>query len=101
MFGFKKINNISPAALQERLYAKDTLVIDVREPSEYRGGHLPNAKNVPLGRITTYTPPANKNVYVICQSGARSKRAYRALAKRGIDVTNVQGGMMAWQGRTV
>ncbi|MFD1393784.1 rhodanese-like domain-containing protein [Lacticaseibacillus jixianensis] len=101
MFGFSPVHSITPQALAQQLRAPGAQLLDVREPSEYRAGHIAGAKNVPLARIGSYTPPANAKLYVICRSGARSKRAYKQLQARGLDVTNVAGGMLAWQGRTI
>lgn len=98
MFGFQKVDSVTTDALKLQLHKRNTLVLDVREPTEYRAGHLANARNVPLRQIDAYNPPANKQVYVICQSGARSRRAYKRLRKRGIQAINVTGGMLAWKG---
>jgi rhodanese-related sulfurtransferase len=98
MFGlFSKVQSITPAQLRPKLRDHHNLVLDVREPAEYRAGHIANAKNVPLRRIVSYTPPANTKLFVICRSGSRSKQAYKILQKAGADVTNVSGGMLAWQ----
>lgn len=94
---FKRIPSISTKALQEKLPQKP-LVLDVREPSEFRSGHIIGAKNVPVGKIGTYQ--TDKPVYVICQSGMRSKRAAKQLQAKGINVTNVSGGMSSWAGPT-
>ena len=76
-------------------------LIDVRTPGEFRRGHIKNAKNIPLNEIGNFTPIADKKIYVICHSGARSKLAAKKLKKRGFDVVNVQGGMHAWRGKIV
>jgi rhodanese-related sulfurtransferase len=98
MFGFALTRSITTDALAQRMHAPNTLLLDVREPAEYRAGHIAGAKNIPLRRIATYTPPAGKQLYVICHSGTRSKRAYKLLHQNGVDVTNVRGGMIAWKG---
>jgi rhodanese-related sulfurtransferase len=98
MFGlFSKVQSITPAQLRPKLRDRHNLVLDVREPAEYRAGHIANAKNVPLRRISSYTPPADTKLFVICRSGSRSKQAYKILHREGFDVTNVAGGMLAWQ----
>ncbi|WP_213016847.1 rhodanese-like domain-containing protein [Desemzia sp. RIT 804] len=71
-------------------------IIDVRETHEFRNGHIPGAKNVPLKKVNQYTP--NSKTYVICQSGMRSKKATKMLLKQGYDVINVRGGMLSWSG---
>ena len=92
---FKKTPTISTTELENKLSEKPQ-IIDVREPHEFKIGHIPGAKNIPLAKVSTYTPKGQ--VYVVCQSGMRSKRATKILLKQGHDVINVRGGMMAWAG---
>ena len=99
-FLFTKIDSISTIELEQKL-KEGIQLIDVRTPAEFRLGHIKNAKNIPLSEIGNFTPIADKKTYIICHSGARSKLAAKKLKKRGFDVVNVQGGMHAWQGKTV
>ena len=99
-FLFTKIDSISTIELEQKL-KEGIQLIDVRTPGEFRRGHIKNAKNIPLSEIGNFTPIADKKIYVICHSGARSKLAAKKLKKRGFDVVNVQGGMHAWQDKTV
>lgn len=83
--------------LQER---KDVIILDVRQAGEYRSGHLPGAKHVPVGLVAQRAERMDPNAtyLVYCRSGARSSRAARALAARGFqDVRNLHGGILAWQ----
>ena len=99
-FLFTKIDSISATELESKL-KENIQLIDVRTPGEFRRGHIKNAKNVPLNKIGQFSPIKDKKIYVICQSGARSKLAAKKLKKRGFDVVNVQGGMHAWRGKIV
>ena len=99
-FLFTKVDSISTLELEEKLKTQIQL-IDVRTPGEFRRGHIKNAKNVPLNEIGQFSPIKDKKIYVICQSGARSKLAAKKLKKRGFDVVNVQGGMHTWRGKIV
>jgi len=99
-FLFTKVDSISTIELENKLKTNIQL-IDVRTPGEFRRGHIKNAKNIPLSEINQFSPLTDKKVYVICQSGARSKLAAKKLKKRGFDVVNVQGGMHAWRGKIV
>ncbi|WP_125571703.1 rhodanese-like domain-containing protein [Lacticaseibacillus songhuajiangensis] len=98
MFGLHRLHTITTDDLTQRLQNPQALLLDVREPAEYRAGHIAKAKNVPLRRIADYTPPADKQLYVICRSGDRSKQAARILQRAGVDVINVRGGMLTWKG---
>lgn len=76
----------------------NTVLVDVREPDEFAGGHVTAAINIPLGQIDERLEeiPTDQTVYLICHSGARSARATAALSARGIDAVNVDGGTTAW-----
>ena len=93
---FQKIPSISTNELVDKLEQSITL-IDVRTPEEYRRGHIAKAVNYPLNKIDRYKGKENE-LYVICQSGMRSKQAAKVLKQKGYTVTNVQGGMNRWQG---
>lgn len=100
MFGlFESLPSISTNELASKLGNKLTL-IDVRTPEEYRSGHIAIAKNIPLDRIGSYKQKNTEDIYVICQSGMRSKQAARILKKNGYNVINVRGGMNQWSGKT-
>lgn len=78
-------------------------VIDVRQRSEYRRGHVPAAVLIPLGQVTVPSVQAvrkaagDEPVYVICQSGGRSRAACSQLTAAGMNnVVNVEGGTSAW-----
>ena len=74
----------------------NVLLLDVREPTEWAGGHAPAAHHRPLGELDPSCLPAAETIYVICQSGGRSERAARTLRAAGVDAHNVSGGMTAW-----
>ncbi|MDU5334708.1 rhodanese-like domain-containing protein [Enterococcus sp.] len=93
---FKKNSTISTNELADKL-GKSITLLDVRTPQEYRGGHITKAVNVPLDKIDRYQGK-EKEVYVICQSGMRSKQAVKILKQKGYEATNVQGGMNRWNG---
>lgn len=78
-------------------------VLDVREADEYQRGHIPSSVNVPLSELARRTDELDKTaeLYVICQSGARSAMACDFLSRQGFSVVNVMGGMSAWRGALV
>jgi rhodanese-related sulfurtransferase len=73
-------------------------VIDVRQPEEYDGGHVPGARLIPLSEVPGRLGevPTDGEVLVICQTGARSARATDFFRRQGIDARNVAGGTKAW-----
>jgi len=75
-------------------------VIDVREPHEFRSGHIPGAKNLPLSQFEPASIPQGKPVVLICQAGARSARALRRTIDAGRkDVRHYPGGVSGWRAR--
>jgi hydroxyacylglutathione hydrolase len=75
-------------------------VIDVRGPSEWEGGHLPAAPNIPLGALRARVAeiPVDRAVVVQCQSGSRSAIAASLLRAGGVErVVNLSGGFAAWR----
>lgn len=100
MFKFiKRLPSISTKELENKLSEKIVL-LDVRTQDEYKRGHIHQAISKPLDKMNTYKGKEN-NVYVICQSGIRSKKAARILKNKGYDVVNVRGGMSQWRGSIV
>jgi rhodanese-related sulfurtransferase len=79
---------------------RNCLVIDVREPHEFRNGHIPGALNHPLSQFDPASIPQGKPVVLICQAGSRSATALRrALAAGRQDVRHYRGGMSGWHAR--
>jgi SulP family sulfate permease len=75
-------------------------VVDVREPREFRQGHVPGAQLVPLGTLLSdaVVLPRDQPLVLVCRSGRRSARAAAALAARGYATPAVlRGGMLNWQ----
>ena len=96
---FKSINVNEVDSILENIN-----LIDVREPDEYRRGHLPKAKNIPMNSIIENSVKyldKNKEYHIICQSGMRSKRTCNELYKKGFNVVNVEGGTGSYKGKLV
>ncbi|RFU65675.1 rhodanese-like domain-containing protein [Peribacillus glennii] len=82
-------------------YRKSQL-IDVREPSEFEGGHILGARNIPLSQLKTRLNElrADKPVYLYCQSGLRSGRAGQMLHRKGYkELYHLKGGFKQWSGK--
>jgi rhodanese-related sulfurtransferase len=73
-------------------------VFDVREPHEYTEAHVPGAILIPLATVPDQVDlfPTDEPVYIICASGARSRKAAGFLRTNGVDAVNIAGGTRAW-----
>jgi rhodanese-related sulfurtransferase len=93
------VNEIDPDKALPRVQAAYSQFVDVRTPEEYAGGHAVRAINIPLSELPAKLGRLEKNepVYVICQSGRRSKEAADILNRNGFKwVFNVTGGTNEW-----
>ena len=91
-----------PQELKRRIDANEPLVlVDVRDPDEYRDGAIEPATNISRGflefRIGTAAADPKTPIVLYCQSGLRSMLAAKALHDLGYEnVTNLQGGFQKW-----
>lgn len=90
---------ISAHAAKTKLMSKDPVtVLDVREISEFREGHIEGAKLIPLDILPHRVHELNRNeeILVICRSGNRSLDAVKILEERGFrKAFSVDGGYLA------
>ena len=99
---YRKIETLSPVQAKDWIAGKregQYIVLDVRQPAEYRAGHLPGAELIPLpellDRIGELDP--SKAVLTYCRSGNRSRSAAALLLTAGFgEVVNLAGGIRAW-----
>jgi molybdopterin/thiamine biosynthesis adenylyltransferase/rhodanese-related sulfurtransferase len=91
-----------PADLQHRIAAGEPVtIVDVRDPDEYREGHIEPATNISRGflefRIGSVAADPASTIVLYCQSGLRSVLAAKALRDLGYsNVINLQGGYQKW-----
>jgi rhodanese-related sulfurtransferase len=103
MFQFmqKNLFDVVDVNMMDNLLGKVNL-IDIREPYEYKGGHLTTAKNIPMDTILEQPDKyldRSKEYYIVCHSGSRSTMACRILKENGFNVVNVAGGTGRYRGR--
>ncbi|MEZ5945395.1 MAG: rhodanese-like domain-containing protein [Hyphomonas sp.] len=102
--GKSSVATIDPQTAHDRVRKKELILIDVRTENEWQSGIAKGAHTITLGDSTLVDQvygltreDLSRPVAVICRSGARSSRAASQLAAAGFtDVSNVGGGMMAW-----
>lgn len=94
-------NNVSPVEATLLINREDAQIVDVREADEFAGGHLPEARNIPTGklaeRIGELEKFKDKPIIVCCASGMRSGKATGELKKQGFSkLYSLAGGVDAW-----
>lgn len=103
------VRSISADQLREFIetHAEGTYaLIDVRQPKEYQGGHIPGAKLLPLPELLEgkfSLDPDLPHVFY-CRSGSRSGRAARHVLEHNMvrrEIHNLEGGFMRWSGQAV
>ena len=93
---------IDVGSAHDLIEAESPLVVDVREPDEFIGGHIPGGANMPLGEMHFFVSqlPQEREapILVVCQTGVRSLSGALFLASLGYgNVRSITGGTKAWQ----
>lgn len=89
--------------LMRRLKSKTPpTVVDVRSKIEFRGGHIPGAKHVPmwkvLFRLAKLPSDKNSELVLMCEHGPRAQMVQGLLARRGyLNLTLLDGHMKGWR----
>ena len=106
MAGFM-IENLS-RGLVEQFFPEDVdalprdgsaTLLDVRTPGEYAAGHAEGFVNLPVDDLREHLAeiPADKPVYLICQSALRSYIACRILSQHGLRCSHLSGGWRLYE----
>lgn len=99
------IREISPEDLYKLIRAKQVILIDVREPSEFDINSIEGALNIPLScllaEIHRLDIAANMKIVLQCAVGARSMLGCQLLAQDNFpyDIYNLQGGITNWHAK--
>lgn len=98
---------IYPGDVVEKIQSKeDIILLDVRTPEEYEEVHLENALLLPVQQLSAQSlreiglgeNMKDKEIYIYCRSGARSKTAYNIMESLGYtNIKSVAGGMIHWE----
>jgi len=90
LFGMKSVN-------YQELVKEGAVIVDVRSPGEFQGGHIKGSINVPLQSIQSSLGkiPKNKIVITCCASGMRSASAKSVLKSAGYADVHNGGGWMS------
>lgn len=96
----KSAKAVDPHEAKE-LVDQGTVMIDVRELSEWNHGHAPGALHLPMSMIQDHLHkvPRDADVVICCRSGSRSSAVVSFLQNNGYSAINMKGGMAAWHAR--
>ena len=91
---------ISPAELNDRLASQDKpLLVDLRDPVEFRIAHVPGAVNIPQPDLDKHLPEieGDRAVVLYCIVGRRTKLAEQLLIDHDVpNVFHLKGGLTGW-----
>ncbi len=95
------VEHVSAAELQERLARGDVVVLDVRPEPEYRAGHIPGARSVPLAALAALAPelPRRRQIVAYCRGPycVYADDAVRLLQARGLKAHRLDVGFPEWR----
>ena len=98
LFG-PKVEEADVREVADALPSDGAVLVDVREPHEWRAGHARGARHIPLDQLPASLDslPRSAPIYLICATGNRSRTAAAFLHKQGFaKPVNVRGGTVAW-----
>lgn len=98
--GGSSLESVSASEARRLQVEHGAILVDVREAHEWRGGHAPQARHIPLGTLEQRIAqlPKDKTIIVTCASGMRSRTGAKRLLAHGFPrVLNLSGGMNAWR----
>jgi rhodanese-related sulfurtransferase len=97
-----QIKLVDAPTLQEWIDRDTVLLVDVREPAEHAGEHIPGSILLPLSKFDPAQMPIDpdKTLVLYCRTSNRSQQAAQKLLAAGhLEVTHLSGGMSDWKER--
>ena len=96
------VTNLEMDGFEAKAGDPAVFLVDVRTPEEYAEGPLRGAANIDWNApefmdLFTAACPKETPVAVYCRTGRRSAEAAKKLSKAGYAVTNLLGGIEAWE----
>jgi len=95
------VEHVSATELQERLARGDVVVLDVRPEPEYKAGHIPGAKSVPVDVLASLAPklPRRRQIVAYCRGPycVYADDAVRLLQARGLKARRLDVGFPEWR----
>lgn len=91
-------SSLSVHQLTQQVNNANALVVDLREPKEFREGHVVDALNVPYAKLAERMSELDKTrpLVLVDKMGQHSAAAGRTLMQAGFQVSRLAGGMSEW-----
>lgn len=94
--------SLSPNQLVQLVNSQQAVVIDLREPAEFRKGHIVDALNIPYGKLDErwgeLEALRDRPLVLVCKLGQHSSAAGKRLIAKGFNqVSRLGGGIIEWQ----
>ncbi|MDM8518833.1 SulP family inorganic anion transporter [Anaerolineales bacterium HSG6] len=94
------LESLYPNELRAHIENRFLILVDVREPAEFRKGHIPDAQSIPLRLVRQrgLELPTDRPIIIVCRIGRRSRLGANILKDMGYKrVYNLEGGTLAWE----
>lgn len=97
------LERVSGEELMQRVRKGEVTILDVRPAQEYRAGHIPGARSVPVGELQGHLAklPKNREIVAYCRGPncVMAIEAVEQLRKRGFRAVRMEQGVMDWRAR--
>lgn len=96
------LKRLSPNQALQLINHEDAVVIDVRDLGEYKAGHLPDARHLPVKELDQRLKELEKfkqrPLILYCSTETRAGSVGARLKKAGFSAVHIlHGGLNAWQ----
>lgn len=99
----KNIKNVTADEAHQLIKTtKNLIILDVRSKQEFKSGHIPSSKSIPVGELSSRINELEKYkdnpILVHCASGGRSPAAVRVLLKHNFsEIYHMNRGLSGWK----
>ncbi|MDX1605981.1 MAG: rhodanese-like domain-containing protein [Candidatus Competibacterales bacterium] len=96
------VSGLNPTQALALINHQDAVVVDIRDGNEYKAGHLPEARHIPMRELDQRTKELhkfkNRPIIVYCNTDTRAGSAGAKLKKAGFEqIHSLRGGLAAWR----
>ena len=95
--------HLTNGAFQKKMKEANVVILDIRTPNEFQGGHLANAINIDFYQndfVQKISQLDTSKTYLLyCRSGNRTGQAVKLFQQKGIPhVFHLKWGIISWDG---